>query len=159
MLGSCGCAIYFVLMHIKAYRKWKVLCWNVRGLNSEERQREVRSKIEESQCAVVCLQETKCDYFDHRFIRKFCPKRFDNFVYSPSVGASGGIIILWNSAIFSGSVQQIKSFGIVVNILLFTMVKFGLWSLFMGLVRVFKGTISLNGFIPYLFLLRVTGCL
>jgi exonuclease III len=87
----------------------------VRGLNSEERQREVRSKIEKSQCDVVCLQETKCEYFDHRFIRKFCPKSFDNFVYSSSIGAFGGIIILWNYAIFTGMVQQIKRFGIVVS--------------------------------------------
>jgi exonuclease III len=83
----------------------EILCWNVRGLNPEGRQREIRSKIKESQCAVVCLQETKCEYFDHGFIRKLCPKIFDNFVYSPSIGASGGIIVLWNSAIFTGLVQ------------------------------------------------------
>jgi exonuclease III len=71
-------------------RKWKVLCWNVRGLNSEARQREVRSKIDESECDIICLQETKCENFDWRLIRKFCPKRFNNFAYSPSHGASGG---------------------------------------------------------------------
>jgi exonuclease III len=112
MLGLCSLYFLWLLMHTKYFRKWKVLYWNFRGLNLEERQREVRSKIEESQCAVVCLQETKCDYFDHKFIRKFCPKRLDNFVYSPSVGSSGGIIILWNSAIFTGVVQEIKRFGI-----------------------------------------------
>jgi hypothetical protein len=31
------------------------------------------------------------------------------------VGASGGIIILWDSAIFTGFVQQIKSFGTMVS--------------------------------------------
>jgi hypothetical protein len=95
------------IMHTKYYRKWKVLCWNVRGLNSEERQREIRSKIEESQCAIVCLQETKCEYIDHKLIKKFCPKRFDNFAYSPSVGASGGLLVVWNSSIFSGYLQEI----------------------------------------------------
>jgi hypothetical protein len=35
-------------MSTKFYRKWKILCWNVRGLNSDDRQREVRAKIEES---------------------------------------------------------------------------------------------------------------
>ena len=92
-----------------------VLCWNVRGLNSEDRQRAVRAKIEESECAIVCLQETKCGFIDHRFIRKFCPKRFDNFVYAPSVGASGGILVLWNSAIFSGRLVETQSFGIIVE--------------------------------------------
>jgi hypothetical protein len=34
------------------------------------------------------------------------PKRFDSFVYSPSVGASGGILVLWNSVVFAGSLVQ-----------------------------------------------------
>jgi exonuclease III len=78
-----------------------VLCWNVHGLNSENRQREVRAKIDESECYIVCFQETKCENFDWRLIRKFCPKRFDNFVFSPSLGASGGLLIIWNSSVFS----------------------------------------------------------
>ena len=41
-----------------------MLCWNVRGLNFEDRQNEVRAKIDESECAVICLQETKCETFD-----------------------------------------------------------------------------------------------
>lgn len=92
-----------------------MLCWNVRGLNSEARKLAVRAKIEESQCAVICLQETKCDFFDQRLIRKFYPRHFDNFVYSPSVGASEGILVLWNSAIFSGTLVETQRFGIVVN--------------------------------------------
>ena len=28
-------------------------------------------------------------FFDHRMIRKFCPRRFGNFSYVPSNGASG----------------------------------------------------------------------
>ena len=92
-----------------------MLCWNVRGLNSESRQRVVRAKIEESECAIVCLQETKCSFFDQRFIRKFCPKRFDNFVYAPSEGASGGILILWNSSVFMGRLLDTQKFGIIVE--------------------------------------------
>jgi exonuclease III len=96
-------------------RKWCVLDLNVRGLNSEERQLDVRAKIEESQCSIICLQETKMEFFYHRIIKKFCPKHFDNFVYSPSVGASGGIIVLWNSSIFAGALVEIQRFSVVVN--------------------------------------------
>jgi hypothetical protein len=64
---------------------------------------------------VICLQETKCEFFDQRFIRKFCPKRFDSFAYSPSVGASGGILVLWNSSVFSGSLQQIERFAVSIQ--------------------------------------------
>jgi hypothetical protein len=96
-------------------RKWCVLDLNVRGLNSEERQLDVRAKIEESQCSIICLQETKMEFFYHRIIKKFCPKHFDNFVYSPSVGASGGIIVLWNSSIFAGVLVEIQRYSVVVN--------------------------------------------
>jgi exonuclease III len=78
---------------------WKVLDWNVRGLNDMDKRLLVYNKIEESQCAIICLQETKRQDFDHSFIRSFCPKRFDHFVFSPSDGASGGLIVLWNSSV------------------------------------------------------------
>jgi exonuclease III len=96
-------------------RIWRVLCWNVRGLNADARQRAVRSKIEESQASIICLQETKCEYIDHRFIKKIALKRFDYFAYAPSVGASGGILVLWNSAVFNGRLIQIDSFGIIIE--------------------------------------------
>ena len=82
--------------------EWKVLDWNVRGLNNKDKRLLVYNIIDESQCAIICLQETKCENFDHSFIRSFCPKRFDRFVFSPSVGALGGIIVLCNSSIFYG---------------------------------------------------------
>jgi hypothetical protein len=86
------CSYHYLSMCLLLKRKWRVLCWNVRGLNSENRQSEIRAKIDESECDIVCFQETKCENFDWRLIRKFCPKRFDNFVFSPSVGASGGVV-------------------------------------------------------------------
>ena len=94
---------------------WKVLDWNVRGLNDKDKRLLVHNKIDESQCAIICLQETKCESFDHSFIRTFCPKRFDRFVFSPSVGASGGIIVLWNNAIFEGVLQEITRSAIRIN--------------------------------------------
>src|SRR4051812_15162084 len=96
-------------------RKWRILCRNIRGLNSESRKRAVRAKIEESDCAIICLQETKCEFFYHRFIRKFSPKCFDTFAYAPSVGASGGILMLWNSGLFVGDLVEIHRFGITVQ--------------------------------------------
>ena len=89
--------------------------WNVRGLNSRARQRDVRAKIEESRCSIICLQETKCDTFDIRMIRSFCPRRFDQFAFSPSVGASGGILIIWNSSVFEGQLLEIQRYSVVVS--------------------------------------------
>ena len=38
---------------------WNVLCWNVRGLNSDGKQLALSNAIVSSGRAVVCLQETK----------------------------------------------------------------------------------------------------
>ena len=39
---------------------------------------------------------------DLAFIRRFSPRRFDNFDYCTSLGASRGILELWNGTIFLG---------------------------------------------------------
>ena len=56
---------------------WGIFDWNVRGLNDKDKQLIVYNKIDESNASIVCLQETKCETFEHSFIRNFCPRRFD----------------------------------------------------------------------------------
>jgi exonuclease III len=98
-------------------RKWKVLCWNVRGLNAKEKWEAIRDKISESGCDVICLQETKRQTFDAQFIKKFCPASFDAFEFLPSVGASGGIITIWKSSLFSGSLAFSNAYAISIEFL------------------------------------------
>jgi hypothetical protein len=74
--------------------------WNIRYYRYVGDVSAIREKIEESGCVVICIQATKCASFDHKSIRSFCPKRFDNFAFSPSVGASGGTLVIWNSTVF-----------------------------------------------------------
>jgi hypothetical protein len=50
-----------------------------------------------------------------RFIRNFAPKQFDFFVFVPSIGASGEIIVLWNSSVFTGLLLETQSFGARVS--------------------------------------------
>jgi exonuclease III len=97
------------------YLVWKILCWNIRGLNSEDKQLALHAKIVESGCAIACIQETKKESFDRKFIKGCCPKQFDTFAYSPSVGASGGILVVWKSSIFSGLLIETKRFGIIIS--------------------------------------------
>ena len=59
---------------------WLVLDWNVRGLNDKDKRLAVYNKIDESNCSVICLQETKCENFDHSFIRSFSPKGLINLL-------------------------------------------------------------------------------
>jgi len=47
--------------------------------------------------------------------KKFAPKRFDKFDFIPSAGASGGILVLWNSAMFTGTTIDKQTFGITLS--------------------------------------------
>jgi hypothetical protein len=70
-------------------------------LNDPDKWDRIRNKLDESACSLFCFQETKKEVCDLLFMRKFAPKRFDSFVFSPSDGASGGILVGWSSKIFS----------------------------------------------------------
>jgi len=86
-----------------AVRQWKIISWNIWGINSEKKWNSLRDRVSESNCDVICLQETKQSMFDSAFIRIICPACFDWFEFLPSNGASGGSIIIWKSAMFSGN--------------------------------------------------------
>ena len=47
----------------------------------------------EANCDIICFQETKKDNFDQGFLRKVLPASFDAYVFAPSVGASGGLLV------------------------------------------------------------------
>jgi exonuclease III len=81
------------MMNTNRRKSWNVLNWNIRGINSEDKCNAIRLKLDESNYAMYCIQETKRELFEHSFIRKFAPKRFDQFAYSPSQGNSGGILM------------------------------------------------------------------
>lgn len=95
----------------------KILFWNIRGINSQEKWDALRDKINESACQVLCLQETKREQFDHFYLKKFCPRGMDSYAYSPSIGASGGLLTIWNGSLFDGKVVQINSYAITVKLL------------------------------------------
>ena len=84
MLGTHSMLIIlWYTICLQRARVWRLLCWNVCGLNADARHNK------ESQASIICIQDTKHEYIYQWFIRKFFPKRFDYFAYSPSKGASG----------------------------------------------------------------------
>ncbi|CAO2167262.1 unnamed protein product [Urochloa humidicola] len=103
-------------MDIHHKRNWNILNWNIRGLNSTDKCNAVKEKIEESSCAVYCIQETKREHFDCSYIKNLAPKRFNKFAFSPSEGASGGILLGWVGSIFSGEIIEINKFAVTVKL-------------------------------------------
>lgn len=102
-------------MNLNYNRNCNILCWNIRGLNSAQKWLALSEKISESSCSIICLQETKRDFFDHSYIRKFCPRRFDKFIFHPSLGNSGGLIVIWNNNTVSGTLIENLPFAISIE--------------------------------------------
>lgn len=92
-----------------------LLVWNVRGINSQGKWDAIRDKIHECSASIVCLQETKRDYFDDDYIKKFCPRSLDKFSFAPSVGDSGGLVVIWNSARYIGTLIHSNSYAITMK--------------------------------------------
>ena len=85
------------------------------GLNATSKQLAIFNVVETSGCSVICLQETKMGFIDLALIRKCCPRRFDDFVYVPSNGAFGGLLIIWDSSLFNGIVMHYQPFSLSVH--------------------------------------------
>lgn len=89
--------------HTNCKRNWVILSWNIRGINSEGKWDAIKTKILESKCDILCLQETKREFFDEAYVKKFCPPHMNEFMFLPSVGASRGSITVWNSIKFAAN--------------------------------------------------------
>lgn len=74
-------------------RNWNILNRNIRGINSPDKWLAIKQKVEESACAILCLQETKRETFDAAYIKNFSPNRINKFEFLPSVGACGGLLV------------------------------------------------------------------
>ncbi|XP_020405790.1 uncharacterized protein [Zea mays] len=94
----------------------KILFWNVRGLNSSVRQDSVRELVDSSQVDVVCVQETKMQNISTRTILSMLGAEFSDYVYLPSTGASGGILITWKRHIGHTGQQRIDNHSVSVQL-------------------------------------------
>lgn len=56
----------------------------------------------------------KLESTDQAFLRNFVPRHFDISVFSPSLGALGGIVTIWNSSFYSPELIDCQPFSIVI---------------------------------------------
>ena len=78
-----------------------ILAWNIRELDSSGKRREVRNVVRRYKCDLLILSETKLDSFSSSLLRAIGGKRLTQWNFLPSQGASGGILIGWNTTIGS----------------------------------------------------------
>jgi exonuclease III len=72
----------------------KVISYNVRGLGGVEKRAEVRRLVQEKNPFVLCIQESKLT-----FVKEIWGDAPFGYSFQPSVGASGGMITVWNNSL------------------------------------------------------------
>jgi hypothetical protein len=97
------------------HRSLKILSHNIRGINSDIKWNSLRNNIMETNCDIICIQETKKESFDDSCIRRFCNRSFDKFAFGPSIGASGGFLTIWKGSHFDAKVIDQNAFGHMIS--------------------------------------------
>lgn len=69
-------------------------CWNVRGLDKSSKWKLVKLSILESQCDIICLQETKVRLLDEKLLKSSCGKNFNCWDAKAVDGSWGGNYLL-----------------------------------------------------------------
>lgn len=119
------------------HKKWKALCWNVRGLNA--------FVTEFLKVVISFVYKKPKDSFDLVFIRKFCPRGFDAFEFLPSIGASRGLIIIWKTSQLNISLAFSNNFAISMDFHSNMINLNGCWLMFMAPVHLKESMISYTG--------------
>ncbi|KAL8537033.1 hypothetical protein ACS0TY_012283 [Phlomoides rotata] len=92
-----------------------MLTYNIRGLGSRAKRREIRESIARYDIDFCCIQESKMEIVDDFACRAIWGRGNYNWSFKPSVGRSGGIISIWNSDKFICSSSWFMEGAVVVN--------------------------------------------
>ena len=83
---------------------------------SVPRQNAVRAIVNSYKIDVVCLQETKKPVIPRQIVLSMLGSDFDNnYIFLPSVGASGGILIAWRGCLGTVSAKRVDTFSASVQ--------------------------------------------
>ena len=73
----------------------------MRGINDLRKRDVLKSFLREWKCDLICLQETKLEDVSPSVIRSLWGHNSVGFVCLKAVGASGGVIVMWDKTTFS----------------------------------------------------------
>ncbi|KAJ9707044.1 hypothetical protein PVL29_002161 [Vitis rotundifolia] len=93
----------------------KIISWNTRGLGSRNKRRVVKDFLRSENPDIVMIQETKKEKCDRRFVGSVWTVRNKDWAALPACGASGGILIIWDSKKLSSEEVVIGSFSVSVK--------------------------------------------
>ena len=70
----------------------RIVSWNVRGLNEQDKRLWVKNLIRKWKADIVCLQETKMELINRGTICSLWGDQHVDWLFLGSVGAYGGIL-------------------------------------------------------------------
>jgi exonuclease III len=109
--------------------KPRIVSWNVRGLNDVMKCKGVGNLLRGWKADLVCLQETKVSSISRALVRRVWGGSHVKWCSLEAVGASGGILILWDSRVMEMEDSCIGSYSLSV---LFRNVEDGVSLVFYG---------------------------
>ena len=81
--------------------KIRIISWNVRGANNPEKRKVIKAFLKSQRAVVVCLQETKIRAMNRGLVRSLGAGRFLDWGVVDAVGASGGLVVFWDSRVLA----------------------------------------------------------
>ncbi|KAK8625768.1 hypothetical protein V6N13_056928 [Hibiscus sabdariffa] len=95
--------------------RMRIISWNVRGLGGAAKRRGLRDVLRKQQCDMVFLLESKLEVVSQFLVSGLWLNDGFEFVFAPSVGAPGGILVIWNSLRFWLELSEVLSHFLVVK--------------------------------------------
>ena len=75
--------------------KLRILLWNVRGANDNDKRKVINALIKAQKVDLICLQETKMQEMSKRIVKSLGVGRCLDWGAINSRGASGGVLVFF----------------------------------------------------------------
>ena len=81
--------------------KIRIISWNVKGANNPEKRKLIKAFLKSQRANVICLQETKIKAINRGLVGSLGARRFLDWGAINAVGASGGLVVFWDSRVLT----------------------------------------------------------
>ena len=93
----------------------KIISWNIRGLNAKIKKSALKKIIARHDPHFIFIQETKVESFNPKIIKTIWNVENVGWLYTPSVGNSGGILSMWKEDFFKISSHRVENSWIAIH--------------------------------------------
>ena len=94
---------------------FKILSWNVRGLNDSRKRLIVKNCLREWKCDVICLQETKLSGMDRQMVGNLWSCPYVDWVALDAVQTAGGVVMMWDRRVLERTEVLVGSFSVSIR--------------------------------------------